>query len=959
MVNEIDAQQISPEQVEIKPQLFATFSGFMGESIIPPSFDYSLRLNFEDFQENHPIRYDIFEEIKNLRTDFSQETQNRLKRLGKYLHILNSLDRYRTAHDIQSESGTETLWEEQISVFESIREGLEQGETEGYVKLPTGTGKTVLFTEFIEALGLTTANGEGIKSLIVVPTTIPIGQTEEALQEFAADIPYGKVYAEHKDLGEREQPVTIITDESLRVQLEKGTIDPNSYDLVVFDEAHNYLSAQKQKLVKDNFANAIKMGFTATPHYSKDKTVMDILPYEYASMSVKEGIHKGMLADTETVYVKCGIDISHVDLTKSDYDDADLEKKVDIKQINDTFSLFYKENFADESGIVPCVGVEHARHQAESFREHGIAAEAIHGYMSDDEKKDLMAKHESGEVQVLCFDKILAESYDQPRASVCLNLRPTMSVVMAEQRAGRVLRLDPNNPNKTAKVIDILYSNSNKLGQQVLFPEILGASRVYGPDHKSGGKSVRTLPPIQTKPISVEGIEVIIDPTEILKITQDILAFKYATPPEGWKLIGDIDAPNSLTNRYGISQGTIPKYIQQTLSIFKKSWENQGIAQDQWEALRTELIRTFYAHNGLLASYYSPEFIEVLDTVVPAKSPEGWMVIGEIGSNNTLAERYGASKDLLKRSIQKVMASFESQWEDAGITPNRWNELKNDLMGEFRGSREELMHYSPRFIEELDKVILPKPPNNWMAAGEVGAQNNLATKYQISYDGLLPYIQQLSAHFQKQWDEQEVPQDQRVTLNDRLMGNKYRGKVEGIMYYSPEFVEELDKIIPPKAPEGWMNMKKLSEKYSIAYSALSLYTQKVISMLQEQWDEQDIPQDQRKAFKDTYVGLYRGASGKANTHYSPDFIQELEKIVPLKAPNGWISMNKLARQMGIQTAVLQKRIDQVMERTRKQWAESGISDNQVQNEEKLLFGQYRSNSGISMYLSSQFVEELS
>lgn len=223
-------------------QLIPAFSQFMGEPLLPPSFPQNKQLTVEEFHDKYPVRYDVWDEIKGLRTDFSRETQDKLRRVGKYLHILNSLDRYITNHHKEKEAHTQTLWDEQLSVFEAIKQGLEEGEPEGYIKLPTGTGKTVLFTEFIESLGLTTTRGEGINTLIVLPNTIPITQTEESLQKFAKSIPFGKVYSEQKDTGEKAQPVTIITDDSLRIQLAKGTINPRDYDLLILDEAHKYLT---------------------------------------------------------------------------------------------------------------------------------------------------------------------------------------------------------------------------------------------------------------------------------------------------------------------------------------------------------------------------------------------------------------------------------------------------------------------------------------------------------------------------------------------------------------------------------------------------------------------------------------------------------------------------------------------------------------------------------------------
>ena len=78
--------------------LVAEFSAFMGNSILPPSYDASERLRVEEFAEEYPVRYELWEDLREMRTDYSREAQERLKRLGKFLHILNSLDNYISAH---------------------------------------------------------------------------------------------------------------------------------------------------------------------------------------------------------------------------------------------------------------------------------------------------------------------------------------------------------------------------------------------------------------------------------------------------------------------------------------------------------------------------------------------------------------------------------------------------------------------------------------------------------------------------------------------------------------------------------------------------------------------------------------------------------------------------------------------------------------------------------------------
>ncbi len=190
-----------------------------------------------------------------------------------------------------------------------------------------------------------------------------------------------------------------------------------------------------------------------------------------------------------------------------------------------------------QSAITYCSGVKHAESVAELYNEHGITAAVLSGDSTPTEREDILAKYESGEIKVLCNAKLLIEGFDQPRASVGLNLHPTLSAVDAEQRAGRVLRLDKNNPDKWAFIVDFIDKNSQIA--PITFAEIAGVSEatmdtedVEDPNVTSRSRSGRSgsrgssltvdaLEAILQKKILIKGLKVIIDTKEVLEISKN------------------------------------------------------------------------------------------------------------------------------------------------------------------------------------------------------------------------------------------------------------------------------------------------------------------------------------------------------------------------------------------------------------------------------------------------------
>ncbi|OGY87432.1 MAG: hypothetical protein A2233_00765 [Candidatus Kerfeldbacteria bacterium RIFOXYA2_FULL_38_24] len=432
--------------------------------------------------------------------------------MRKWLKALNSLDQYISNHHKGNEK--RTLREKQLTVFEDLRNYLEAGGSEGYVKLPTGFGKTVLFTEFLEALNLST--------VIVVPTQILVEQTEEKVSQFAPASEVGKIYARAKEFGRQ---VTIITYDSFIDGVENETIKPKDVDLLILDEVHQALSPRRSQTIQQ-FSRSIKLGFTATPEYSEEKKVQNILPHEIHRMDIREAVEDGLLSPFSAIIAHTDVDLSKVKIISSgEYDERDLAKAVNIERRNQSAVQLYQQAFQNESTVAFCVGVNHAAEMARLFNEANISAVAISGQTPSNEQKRILGEYAKGNIKVLCNADLLITGFDQPKASACFNLRPTRSRVIAEQRAGRVLRLDDNNPDKFAYIVDFLDVKYNKKKPPVLFADIAGAATIV---HKK--KAAKTGVQLERRgweykdlaQLHIQGLQITVNTEEVLRIVAQL-----------------------------------------------------------------------------------------------------------------------------------------------------------------------------------------------------------------------------------------------------------------------------------------------------------------------------------------------------------------------------------------------------------------------------------------------------
>ncbi|MDD2656561.1 MAG: DEAD/DEAH box helicase family protein [Patescibacteria group bacterium] len=521
----------SPEQLKTQVE---DSEFFWEQSLIPAEHSEDtkeiMQMSVEELKEKYPVRYKMylksFRESKNFEgipesnmTDEEKTEMKELKTLKMRLRMMNNLDKY--VHDGSNGEGEINLREHQVSVFEDLRNFLESGGTSGYIELPTGTGKTVIFIEFLRVLD--------VPVVIVVPTKDLVRQTKTRLDQFAPNLDVGSFFGETK---EYDTKISITTYNSLPNLLNNNKFDKENLGLVILDEAHETLSKKRSEVVEKLKKEFLVVGFTATSEYSETKTVGKLLGTEIHQMSLREAIESGALAPCSAMVAKTSFDISKVKIKDTgDYDEEELDKVINVEARNKAVAEIATTSFAGKQKIVFCGTRNHAHNVAELIRASGETVEVVVGDTQDkiDQKyRDLGYKdgwkeaYDKKVINTVVSADLLTRGTDLPSAEICLNAKPTKSLVKAKQRGGRVTRLDPNNPNKHAVVVDFVDAGGKEeyASDDKLFFQILGGTEIlpigsddYG--QSAGGTRKGTgVPDIK----GVEGIEVVVDLEEMERL---------------------------------------------------------------------------------------------------------------------------------------------------------------------------------------------------------------------------------------------------------------------------------------------------------------------------------------------------------------------------------------------------------------------------------------------------------
>ena len=180
----------------------------------------------------------------------------------------------------------------------------------GFFEIPTGVGKTAVFTGIVAAAHWAAEqDGEELKTVIVVPTNQLLDQTLEAFEGngedpeddeyFAGFAPWLKGQIGLYGGGQKnlKQPITIMTYDAWALRLEDGTLNPDDVDIIITDEAHRGTSENRIGLTSlFNDSSTAKLAFTATAHFDEEKSVEQSHEREIYYKSVADAVREGELA---------------------------------------------------------------------------------------------------------------------------------------------------------------------------------------------------------------------------------------------------------------------------------------------------------------------------------------------------------------------------------------------------------------------------------------------------------------------------------------------------------------------------------------------------------------------------------------------------------------------------------------------------------------------------------------
>lgn len=305
------------------------------------------------------------------------------------------------------------------------------------VCLPTGAGKTVIFSAL--------ARLAKKQVLVLAHREELLGQAKSKLEHALGN---ERIVAIER--GATRAPadarILVCSLRSLHEERLSRVLQGRDLGLVIYDECHHAAAEDNKRVLRqlgafDDHWDGTLLGFTATTARGDGKGLDDVFQRIVYEKSLPDLIEAGFLSPLKGLRITTAADLTRLSPGGRDFAEDELAEAVDIEERNALVARSIQELARDRRTIAFCVTVNHARNLARALNAVGVPAGIVHGAMPSDQREAALRDFREGRTQVLTNVAVLTEGFDDPGVSCVAMARPTRSPGLYAQCVGRGTRL--------------------------------------------------------------------------------------------------------------------------------------------------------------------------------------------------------------------------------------------------------------------------------------------------------------------------------------------------------------------------------------------------------------------------------------------------------------------------------------------------------------------------------------
>src|SRR6187431_526254 len=336
-------------------------------------------------------------------------------------------------------SPSPTLRSYQREAIAAVLEARRAGIRRMVVCLPTGAGKTVIFSHLAELARR--------QVLVLAHREELLSQAREKLQQALRGT---AVVALERgaERGASDAKVLVCSIRSLHEQRLAEVIRARNVGLVIYDECHHAAAEDNLRVLRQigvfepNWPGTL-LGFTATTARGDGKGLDEVFERIVYSRALPDLIDAGYLSKLRGFRISTAADLTRLSAAGADFRDEELACAVDIEERNALVARSIQELARDRRTIAFCVTVNHARNLCKSLNYLGVSAGLVYGAMPSEARAKALSDFREGRTQALTNVGVLTEGFDDPGVSCIAMARPTRSEGLYAQCVGRGTRLFP------------------------------------------------------------------------------------------------------------------------------------------------------------------------------------------------------------------------------------------------------------------------------------------------------------------------------------------------------------------------------------------------------------------------------------------------------------------------------------------------------------------------------------
>ena len=330
---------------------------------------------------------------------------------------------------------------------EAAREAIEKewasGNKRTLLVLPTGTGKTVVFSKVAEDQVMA-----GNRVLILAHRGELLDQAADKLYRMTG-LRSSVEKADQTALGSWNR-VTVGSVQSLQRENRLKKFNPNYYGTIIIDEAHHAITDGYRRII-DYFQDANVLGVTATPDRGDQRKLGEVfnsLAYEY---SIVQAIKDGYLCHIVAQTVPLQLDMTGLKTQAGDYTPGSIDTALDpyLDQIAEEM----KKYCIDRKTVVFLPLIATSKKFQGILNSKGFRAAEVNG--QSDDRDQILKDFADGKYNVICNSMLLTEGWDCPDVDCVVCLRPTKVRALYCQMVGRGTRICKGKDNLL--ILDFLW----------------------------------------------------------------------------------------------------------------------------------------------------------------------------------------------------------------------------------------------------------------------------------------------------------------------------------------------------------------------------------------------------------------------------------------------------------------------------------------------------------------------